>query len=68
MKVTITSLKTNGWPDGAKLGDVVELKGDTVPSWAVGKCTPAAPEANVLNAATPETSADSGDAKGRPKR
>jgi hypothetical protein len=38
MKVTITALKAP-WPEGSKVGSVVELEGDTVPAWAVGKCT-----------------------------
>lgn len=39
MKVTVTQLKAP-WPEGTKLGSVVELKGDKVPEWAVNKCTP----------------------------
>lgn len=39
MKVTITALKAP-WPEGSKVGHVVELEGDTIPAWAVGKCTP----------------------------
>ena len=35
MKVRITKLKA-AWPDGAKVGDVLELA--SVPAWAVGKC------------------------------
>ena len=42
MKVTITHLKA-AWPAGAKVGDVLEL--DSVPDWAVGKCVPAADDA-----------------------
>lgn len=37
MKVTVTHLKAP-WPEGTKPGDVVDV-GDTVPAWAVGKCT-----------------------------
>lgn len=40
MKVVITHLKAP-WPAGAKPGDVVELAGDAVPAWALGKCRPA---------------------------
>lgn len=36
MKVRITVLKAP-WPKGAKVGDVVELKGDHAPGWAIGK-------------------------------
>lgn len=39
MKVTITALKAP-WPEGSKVGSVVELEGDTIPAWAAGKCTP----------------------------
>jgi hypothetical protein len=38
MKVTITALKAP-WPEGSKVGSVVELEGDTIPAWAAGKCT-----------------------------
>lgn len=43
MKVKITHLKAP-WPAGAKPGDVVEIEGDSVPAWAVGKCVPALAE------------------------
>ena len=46
MKVTITHLKAP-WPAGAKPGDVVELDAVEVPGWALGKCTPAADDAEV---------------------
>ena len=52
MKVAITALKAP-WPEGSKVGSVVELEGDTLPAWAAGKCTPvpdgfvAAPVADV---------------------
>lgn len=39
MRVTITALKAP-WPEGSKVGSVVELEGDTIPAWAAGKCTP----------------------------
>lgn len=38
MRVTITALKAP-WPEGSKVGSVVELEGDTIPAWAAGKCT-----------------------------
>lgn len=44
MKVTITHLKAD-WPAGAKIGDVIEL--ESVPAWAVGKCTPTADDAEL---------------------
>lgn len=44
MKLTITHLKAP-WPEGAKVGDVVELA--DVPAWAVGKCKPADDDAEV---------------------
>lgn len=40
MKVTITHLKAP-WPEGAKVGDVVEVDGEVIPGWAAGKCKPA---------------------------
>ncbi len=40
MRVTITALKAP-WPEGSRVGSVVELEGDTIPAWAHGKCTPA---------------------------
>lgn len=53
MKVTITHLKAP-WPAGAKPGDVVELDAAEVPGWAVGKCTPAADDAEVTAKVEPE--------------
>ena len=44
MKLTITHLKAP-WPEGSKVGDVVELAG--LPAWAVGKCKPADDDAEV---------------------
>lgn len=52
MKITITHLKAP-WPEGAKVGDVVEFAGDKVPDWAVGKCKPAAEDAGVTAGAPP---------------
>lgn len=46
MKVTVTHLKAP-WPAGAAVGSVVELPGDTIPAWAVGKCTPADADAEA---------------------
>lgn len=37
MKIQVTHLKAP-WPDGTKVGDVIEIDGDTLPAWAVGKC------------------------------
>lgn len=39
MKVRIEFLKAP-WPEGAKVGHVVEIKGDAIPAWALGKCVP----------------------------
>lgn len=44
MKLTITHLKAP-WPEGAKVGDVLELP--SVPAWALGKCQPADDDAEV---------------------
>lgn len=52
MKVTITQMKAP-WPTGAGIGSVVELPGDTLPAWAVGKCSPAEDEAEVAFTWTP---------------
>lgn len=46
MKVTVTHLKAP-WPQGCVPGDVVDLAGDTIPAWAVGKCTPAQDDAQA---------------------
>ncbi len=47
MKVTITQLKAP-WPMGAKVGDVIELRGfEGIPDWAMGKCRPAADDAEA---------------------
>lgn len=59
MKVTITHLKAP-WPAGAGVGSVVEF--DAVPAWAVGKCTPAADDAEVTHAFVAETAAPAGEA------
>lgn len=52
MKLTITHLKAP-WPAGAVVGSVIELA--SVPVWAVGKCVPAADEAEVTVGAKPAT-------------
>lgn len=39
MKVKVTHLKAP-WPEGAKVGDTVDLPGDAIPAWALGKCLP----------------------------
>jgi hypothetical protein len=39
MLVRITHLKAP-WPPGALVNDVVHLQGDSIPSWAAGKCEP----------------------------
>lgn len=51
MKVQITHLKAP-WPEGAGVGDVVELQVSEVPAWALGKCTPAAADAPVFGPST----------------
>jgi hypothetical protein len=38
MKVSVTHLKAP-WAAGTAVGDVVKFDGDTLPAWAVGKCT-----------------------------
>jgi hypothetical protein len=53
MKVQITHLKAP-WPEGAGVGDVVELQAPELPAWALGKCTPAAADAPVFGPATGE--------------
>ncbi len=50
MKVRITHLKSTGWPQGAQVGDVVDLKADSIPGWALGKCDPVADEAQASEA------------------
>lgn len=44
MRVQITHLKAP-WPQGAVVGDVLELA--SVPGWALGKCVPAPDDAEV---------------------
>ncbi len=49
MKVTVTHLKAP-WPAGTEPGHVVEFPGlDAVPAWAVGKCAPAADDAEAVS-------------------
>lgn len=49
MLYRITFLKAP-WPEGAKVGDVIEL--DHVPAWALGKCEPAGDDAVATIVAT----------------
>lgn len=53
MKVTVTHLKAP-WPAGCVPGDVVELAGDAVPAWAVGKCEPAPDDAPHAHSLVPQ--------------
>lgn len=70
MLLTITHLKAP-WPQGAVVGDVIDLQ--SVPSWALGKCT-AAPEGAVVTIAQPaaEQPAEQQEAdkprRGRPRK
>lgn len=49
MKVTVSHLKAP-WPKGTAPGHVVEFPGlGAIPAWAVGKCTPAADDANAVS-------------------
>lgn len=50
MKVEVTHLKAP-WPDGTAVGLVVDLPGDEVPGWALGKCKPVAAEKVAADAA-----------------
>ena len=52
MKVTVTHMKAP-WPAGAVVGSVVEVPGDAVPAWAVGKCTPAGDDVEAAFVWTP---------------
>ncbi len=56
MKVEVTHLKAP-WPAGTEVGSVVDLPGDEVPGWALGKCKPAAAEKAVAEAAVAEAMA-----------
>jgi hypothetical protein len=47
MKVQITHLKAP-WPAGVAVGHVVDLAADTVPGWALGKCTPTDDDAEAF--------------------
>jgi hypothetical protein len=39
VKVKVTHLKANGWPEGTKVGDIVDLpEHEAIPPWARGKC------------------------------
>lgn len=49
MKVTVTHLKAP-WPAGTVPGHVVDLVGcDAIPAWALGKCVPAAEDAQAVS-------------------
>lgn len=37
MKIRIETLKAP-WPAAAKIGSVIEIDGDSIPAWALGKC------------------------------
>lgn len=50
MKLKITHLKAP-WPQGAVIGDVLEL--DQVPGWALGKCERVADDAEVTVSLAP---------------
>lgn len=52
MKVTVTQMKAP-WPAGAAIGSVVELPYDTIPAWAVNKCTEAPAEVEAAFTWTP---------------
>lgn len=61
MKATITALKAP-WPAGAAIGDVVELP-EPLPAWALGKCVPAADDAEVTTETVDSTAADDAEVK-----
>jgi hypothetical protein len=49
MKVTVTHLKAP-WPAGTIPGHVVDFPSlDAIPAWAVGKCVPAADDAEAVS-------------------
>ena len=49
MKVTVTHLKAP-WPAGTVPGHVVDFPGlDAIPAWAIGKCVPAADDAEAVS-------------------
>lgn len=63
MKVIITALKAP-WPEGAMVGETVELKVDILPAWALGKCTITDSKAKADHVYGPaETAAESADTK-----
>lgn len=57
MKVIVTHLKAP-WPEGTQPGHVVELDGDVLPGWAVGKCKPAADDAELTFVVNPASKGD----------
>lgn len=46
MKIRIEALKAP-WPAGAKIGSVIEIDGDSIPAWALGKCVSVEDDAPV---------------------
>ncbi len=63
MKVRITALKSTGWPPGAQVGDVLEVNGDTIPGWALGKCEPVTEDAPSADGDPAKPAATKGKAK-----
>lgn len=53
MKVTITHLKAP-WPEGAAVGSVVEVPGDSIPAAFAGKCVPAEEDAEASHVFEPK--------------
>lgn len=78
MKVTVTHLKAP-WPAGTVPGHVVDIAGaESVPGWALGKCVPAADDAEaastwaapvfVVNPASEGDAAQADDADAKPTK
>lgn len=63
MKVRITALKSTAWPKDAQVGDVVEVAGDTIPGWALGKCEPVAEGASPAGDEQAKAATSKGKAK-----
>lgn len=59
MKIRVTQLKAP-WPDGTAVGAVLDLPGDALPAWAVGKCeqAPEQPAAAAAAEQAPEQPAE----------
>lgn len=66
MKLRINFLKAP-WPTGAAVGDVVEIDGDTVPGWALGKCVRVGDDVEVT-AFFDKPEADKPKAADKPKK